>query len=132
MCAAQVEAKKKVLRDLIVQSVCFRNLRGSNASSSSSPLRPRQGVAAPAPDAGIPLPFIVVNTSQSTVINCEMGSDRTDVFFNFSKPFEINDDFEILKRMGMGTCDDGGVRECVGEEVYEYAMREGLLEGVVE
>ncbi len=34
------------------------------------------------------------------MVQCEMRPDRTDVFFNFSKPFEINDDKEILKRMG--------------------------------
>jgi Transcription factor DP len=30
-----------------------------------------------------------------------MSSDRTDVIFDFSMPFEINDDNTILKRLGM-------------------------------
>jgi hypothetical protein len=27
--------------------------------------------------------------------------DRSDIFFNFSAPFEIHDDTEILRRMGL-------------------------------
>ena len=49
----------------------------------------------------IPLPFIVVNTSSQAVIQCDMCPDRTDVMFDFSMPFEINDDNEILKRLGL-------------------------------
>ena len=49
----------------------------------------------------IPLPFIVVNTSSKAVIQCEMNADRTEVMFDFNMPFEINDDNEILKRLGL-------------------------------
>ena len=50
-------------------------------------------------DFKVQLPFIVVNTSNSAVIKCEMDAKRTGVKFDFSLPFEINDDNEILKRM---------------------------------
>ena len=53
------------------------------------------------PDEKIPLPFIVVNTNNSAVIQCDMSRDRTDVMFDFSLPFEINDDNTILKKMEM-------------------------------
>jgi transcription factor Dp-1 len=53
------------------------------------------------PDEKIPLPFIVVNTNSSAVIQCDMSKDRTDVMFDFTMPFEINDDNTILKKMGM-------------------------------
>jgi transcription factor Dp-1 len=56
--------------------------------------------ASPA-DEKIPLPFIVVNTHSSAVIQCEMSPDREEVMFDFSMPFEINDDNSILKRLGM-------------------------------
>ena len=131
----EVEEKKRMLKDLIVQSVCFRNLKGEaereGEQGNDAGQEQQQQQQGEGGDGKIPLPFIVVNTSQSTVINCEMGSDRTDVFFNFSKPFEINDDFEILKRLGMGKAGEEGVKECVGEEVFEYAKRNGLLEGIV-
>ena len=43
-----------------------------------------------------------MNTSSRAVIKCDMNPDRTDVAFDFSLPFEINDDNEILKRLGQG------------------------------
>ena len=49
----------------------------------------------------IPLPFIIINTDSKAVVQCEMCPRRTDVSFDFSLPFEINDDNEILKRLGM-------------------------------
>jgi hypothetical protein len=49
----------------------------------------------------IDLPFIVVNTADNALIQCEMNTDKTEVIFDFSQPFEINDDNEILKRLGL-------------------------------
>lgn len=85
----EVERKRESLRELLVQQVCFRNLVEHNQSASQE-----EGEK-------IPLPFIVVNTHSSAVIQCEMSPDRTDVMFDFSMPFEINDDNTILKRLGM-------------------------------
>jgi hypothetical protein len=85
----QIEQKRESLRDLLIQQVCFRNLVQRNHD---------RGIV---PDEKIPLPFIVVNTNQSAVIQCDMSGDRTDVMFDFSLPFEINDDNTILKKMEM-------------------------------
>jgi transcription factor Dp-1 len=84
----QIERKKEALKDLLTQQVCFRNLvlRNQDAGMASEK---------------IPLPFIVVSTNSLAVIQCDMSRDRTDVMFDFSMPFEINDDNTILKRMGM-------------------------------
>jgi hypothetical protein len=49
----------------------------------------------------IHLPFILVNTRNTTEIECEMAEDHSEYFFNFSAPFEIHDDTEVLKRAGM-------------------------------
>ncbi len=63
-----------------------------------------------APSNALHLPFIVVNTPKQTVIDCQMAEDKSEYFFDFSSPFEIHDDIEILKRMGLaygleaGTC----------------------------
>jgi transcription factor Dp-1 len=85
-----VERKRESLRELLVQQVCFRNLVQHNQRQETAPNEEK-----------IPLPFIVVNTHSSAVIQCEMSPDRTDVMFDFSMPFEINDDNTILKRLGM-------------------------------
>ena len=86
----QLQHKKEALKELLTQQVCFRNLVLRN-----------HDVSQPPPDDKIPLPFIVVNTNSSAVIQCDMSRDRTDVMFDFSMPFEINDDNTILKKMGM-------------------------------
>ena len=48
------------------------------------------------------LPFIIVNTSKKTVIDCSISNDKMEYLFNFDDTFEIHDDMEVLKRMGLG------------------------------
>ena len=84
----QISRKREALRELLVQQVCFRNLVLHNRNRGPC-------------DEKIPLPFIVVNTDSSAVIQCDMSRDRTDVMFDFSMPFEINDDNTILKKLNM-------------------------------
>ena len=84
-----VVQKRQQLRELLHQQVCFRNLLQHNADS------------APVAERTIPLPFIVVNTHHSASIECNMSREMTDVAFEFTQPFEINDDNTILKRLGM-------------------------------
>lgn len=83
----QIARKQEAVRELLVQQVCFRNLVWHNHHRHS--------------EEKIPLPFIIVNTHASAVIQCDMSRDRTDVMFEFSMPFEINDDNTILKKMGL-------------------------------
>lgn len=47
------------------------------------------------------MPFIVVKTSKQNNIDCEVTEDYQEIFFNFSSDFEILNDMEILKKMGM-------------------------------
>ena len=86
----QVQKKREQLRELLIQQVCFRNLLQHNHNRPPT-----------AAERTIPLPFIVVNTHSSAIIQCNMSRELTDVAFEFSQPFEINDDNTILKRLGM-------------------------------
>ncbi|CAM9820198.1 unnamed protein product [Ectocarpus sp. 6 AP-2014] len=113
-----LDAKKSQLADLLVQQISFRNLARRNRSRAAA----RAAAAAAAAAAGngaecaeeqdaeevaaskIFVPFIVVSSSHDTVIQCEMAENREDVFFNFSHEFQIADDNEILKRLGMHKC----------------------------
>jgi transcription factor Dp-1 len=88
---ATIRKKQDAMKELLVQQVCFRNLIWHNHH------RRQRG----ADQEKIPLPFIVVNTNNASVIQCDMSRDRTDVMFDFSMPFEINDDNTILKKMGL-------------------------------
>lgn len=63
----------------------------------------------------IHLPFIVVNSHKSTDINCKMAGDKTEYHFDFSQPFEIHDDMEVLKRMGLAYHLEKGV--CSAKEL---------------
>lgn len=112
-----LQRKREHLQELIMQRIAFQRLVRRNtqrevavaeAAAAAAGGGGGVGAAAGAPgglDAAaaaalredeearkIPLPFIIINTGSQTVIQCEMTEDRSDVFFNFSAPFEINDD----------------------------------------
>lgn len=85
-----IQDKKSHLQELLLQQIAFKNLIARNSQCKDIP-----------EETKIPLPFIIINTSNQTVIRCEMAEDRGDIFFNFSAPFEIHDDNEILKRLNL-------------------------------
>lgn len=101
----QLHRKRESLGEMLVQQVCYRALVQRNRAREAAEARDRdQGRKPSAPperDNEIPLPFIVVNTNSSAVIQCNMSRDLTDVMFDFSMPFEINDDNTIMKRLGL-------------------------------
>jgi len=85
---SSIQEKKAHLQELLLQQIAFKNLIARNSQCEDA-----------SEETKIPLPFIIINTSNQTVIRCEMAEDRGDIFFNFSAPFEIHDDNEILKRL---------------------------------
>ncbi|TSK17797.1 Transcription factor Dp-1 [Bagarius yarrelli] len=70
---------------------------------------------APPPNTVIHLPFIIVNTSKNTVIDCSISNDKFEYLFNFDNMFEIHDDIEVLKRMGMAFGLESG--KCTAENL---------------
>lgn len=87
----RIALKKQQLRDLLLQQIAFKNLVERNKKVNPPP----------ASNAIINLPFIVVNTDKKTVIDCSISNDKTEYLFNFDSTFEIHDDIEVLKRMGL-------------------------------
>ncbi|KAF7257967.1 hypothetical protein EG68_04387 [Paragonimus skrjabini miyazakii] len=49
----------------------------------------------------IPLPFLVISTHRKTVIDCNISNDKLEYLFNFDQAFEIRDEVDTLKRMGL-------------------------------
>lgn len=102
-----VAKKRDALQELLVQHVCFRNLvqhnyqKSQQQTQSQKQSKQKAHAQASSRDNTIPLPFIVINTSSAAVIQCNMSRDLTDVQFDFSMPFEINDDNTILKGLGL-------------------------------
>lgn len=97
----QIAAKRQQLYDLLLQQIAYKNLVERNRALE----RNRQG---PAPASTIPLPFIIINTNKQTVIDCSISSDKSEYLFHFDNTFEIHDDIEVLKRMGLALGLDKG------------------------
>ncbi|XP_069720535.1 transcription factor Dp-2 isoform X4 [Phaenicophaeus curvirostris] len=78
-----------------LEQIAFKNLVQRNQQNE------QQNQGPPALNSTIQLPFLIVNTSKRTVIDCSISSDKFEYLFNFDNTFEIHDDSEVLKRMGM-------------------------------
>ncbi|XP_016331356.1 transcription factor Dp-2-like isoform X3 [Sinocyclocheilus anshuiensis] len=91
----RIRQKRAQLEELILQQIAFKNLVQRNQASEAS------SQSTPPPGSVIQLPFIILNTDVRTVIDCSISSDKCEYLFNFDNTFEIHDDVEILKRMGM-------------------------------
>ena len=74
------------------QQIAFKNLVERNKEREK-----REGP--PAPNSAIQLPFIIVNTSKKTVIDCSISNDKMEYLFNFDDTFEIHDDMEVKARI---------------------------------
>ncbi|XP_069070033.1 transcription factor Dp-2 isoform X5 [Pleurodeles waltl] len=91
----RIKQKRAQLQELLLQQIAFKNLVQRNQRNE------QQSQGTPALNSTIQLPFIIVNTSKRTVIDCSISSDKFEYLFNFDNAFEIHDDIEVLKRMGM-------------------------------
>ncbi|KAK7482852.1 hypothetical protein BaRGS_00025885 [Batillaria attramentaria] len=92
--AERIKHKTQQLQELILQQIAFKNLVARN--------REHEKVhGPPPPNSAIQLPYIIVNTSKKTVIDCSISNDKYEYLFKFDNTFEIHDDIEVLKRMGM-------------------------------
>eukprot|EP00794_Sanderia_malayensis_P010895 gene10895-12053_t len=90
----KIKQKQLQLQELILQEIAFKNLVERNKETE-------QIGRVPDHNGTIQLPFIIVNTSKKTVIDCSISNDKSEYLFNFNNMFEIHDDIEVLKRMGM-------------------------------
>ncbi|KAK2082092.1 Transcription factor dpl-1 [Saguinus oedipus] len=91
----RIKQKQSQLQELILQQIAFKNLVQRNRHVEQQASWP------PPPNSVIHLPFIIVNTSKKTVIDCSISNDKFKYLFNFDNTFEIHDDIEVLKWMGM-------------------------------
>lgn len=91
----RIKQKQSQLQELILQQIAFKNLVQRNRQTEQQTKR------SPPSNSVIHLPFIIVNTSKKTVIDCSISNDKFEYLFNFDNTFEIHDDIEVLKRMGM-------------------------------
>uniref|UniRef100_A0A1B6E6M2 Transcription factor n=1 Tax=Clastoptera arizonana TaxID=38151 RepID=A0A1B6E6M2_9HEMI len=94
LASERIKNKTQQLHELILQQISFKRLVERNVE-----LERFNGT--PSPNSAIQLPFIVVNTGKKTIIDCSISNDKTEYLFVFNDKFEIHDDIEVLKRMGL-------------------------------
>ncbi|XP_072361921.1 transcription factor Dp-1-like isoform X4 [Scyliorhinus torazame] len=116
-----IKQKQSQLKELLLQQIAFKNLVQRNR------LVEQQSGRVPPPNTAIQLPFILVNTSKKTIIDCSISPDKFEYFFNFDNTFEIHDDIEILKRMRMAFGLESG-----GCSADELKMAKSLIPHVLE
>lgn len=114
---SQVARKRLALQELLTQQVCFRNLVQRNSTNNNTEASHK-----------IPLPFIIVNTNKSSVIQCNMSKDLTDVMFDFSMPFEINDDNTVLKKLFLHKTSRHVVSSMIPADMLKYCEQHDLLQ----
>ncbi|RLN47394.1 hypothetical protein BBJ29_001952 [Phytophthora kernoviae] len=119
-----VEQKKQHLQDLLVQQVAMKNLLKRNAERKRLESENPVSAIAARDEGRVFLPFIAVNTSKDTVIQCEMSEDRQDIFFNFSAPFEIHDDADILQRLNLHKARFAELKQMVPDKLLSYLPAE--------
>ncbi|XP_015216817.1 transcription factor Dp-2 isoform X2 [Lepisosteus oculatus] len=105
----RIKQKRAQLQELILQQIAFKNLVQRNQRAEE------QSQCPPPTNSIIQLPFIILNTSVRTVIDCSISSDKCEYLFNFDNTFEIHDDIEVLKRMGMSLGLESG--KCTPENI---------------
>ncbi|XP_009999945.1 PREDICTED: transcription factor Dp-2 isoform X2 [Chaetura pelagica] len=105
----RINQKRAQLQELLLQQIAFKNLVQRNQQNE------QQNQGPPAFNSTIQLPFLIVNTSKRTVIDCSISSDKFEYLFNFDNTFEIHDDSEVLKRMGMSFGLEAG--KCSAEDL---------------
>ncbi|XP_020299179.1 transcription factor Dp-1 isoform X2 [Pseudomyrmex gracilis] len=109
----RIKAKTQQLHQLILSHISFKNLVERNRLNES--LR-----GPPKPNSAIQLPFLIVNTSKKTVIDCSISNDKTEYLFNFNDKFEIHDDIGVLKQMGLAFGLEKG--ECTEENLQKAKL----------
>ncbi|XP_008547325.1 transcription factor Dp-1 [Microplitis demolitor] len=104
----RIKTKTQQLHQLILQHISFKNLVERNSCNEKLHGPPK-------PNSAIQLPFIILNTSKKTVVDCSITNDKSEYLFNFNNKFEIHDDIEVLKRMGLAFGLESG--KCVEENL---------------
>jgi hypothetical protein len=98
----------------------------SSSSSSSTGVVPTTSIIDDA-QTKLALPFIVITTGVDTMVQCEMTESRNEVSFQFSDTFEINDDAEVLKRLGLHQATEDELSKLFGAKFLPYLPRSCYL-----
>lgn len=86
-----IDEKRKQVRALLIQQIGYKKLVERNKASQETL----------SPNAVIKLPFIIIATDIKTTIDCAISNDRSEYIFTLNNAFDLHDDVEVLKRIGL-------------------------------
>ena len=92
----RISEKSKNLREILRRCISLKNLIDRNAELQKSSVSFNTGDK-------LPLPFILISAARDCHVHCEMLEDRTQYFFEFNTSFQINEDIELMRLMGLDT-----------------------------
>lgn len=88
----RISEKSRNLKEVLRRCISLKNLIDRNSELQNT----HQGDK-------LPLPFILISAARDCHVHCEMLEDRTQYFFEFNTAFEINEDIELMRLMGLDT-----------------------------
>ncbi|KAK6022715.1 transcription factor E2F/dimerization partner [Ostertagia ostertagi] len=104
----RIRRKKETIQELIVQLVAYKSLVWKNREMERVSARPPENTI-------LYLPFVIINTSKNTTVDCAVSGDRSEFLFNFDQSFEVHDDFEVRR------CFAFGYYTCIDKVVSHYS-----------
>lgn len=123
----EVERKNHFLREIVEQQVCIHNLHAKNRQRDMTGRGPMQN-----PKSYVPLPFVTVSTSDRAQVGMKGNQDWSSVMFDFSSPFEIFDDHEVLKLIGYGRTSYQELCQILPQELLTYCFQNNLLHNLLD
>lgn len=86
-----IDEKRKQVASLVSLQIAYKKLVERNKATQQTL----------SPNATIKLPFTIITTDINTRVDCVISNDRSEYFFTLNDAFEIHDDVEVLKRIGL-------------------------------
>ncbi|CBY20527.1 unnamed protein product [Oikopleura dioica] len=118
----RVKHKEGVLKELLLQHVAFKRLLERNRRNEDEKEKKHS-------KAVVQLPFIVVNMSRETKIDCSISEDQFEYHIKFNKCFELHDELEILKERLLGLADPQNAELMLPKKLQHYLSSEPQMGG---
>ena len=93
----RIEQKLNFLQEMTYQFLGTRKLLLRNRDIQQESLEQEEEQ----PVERVHVPFVVVSTSPTTDVECEMTEDRTTTFFDFADSFTLTDENVLIKDIGV-------------------------------
>nr|AFY07419.1 E2F dimerization protein [Schmidtea mediterranea] len=107
-----LQQRVEELSELVLQLISYKNLVGRNRQREKECIAPQA-------NERIKLPFLVITTNNSTIIDCNISPEKLEYMFTFDQPFEMQDEFQTLKqsgftlRLGTSQCTESQYKRCL-------------------